>query len=75
MLLQATLNGPLTKSDHPSVPVTLEELVTDAADCAAAGARAFHVHPRDISGAEALGLKLWTASPERSRMRRGCQLG
>jgi uncharacterized protein (DUF849 family) len=52
MLLQATLNGPLTKADHEAVPVTLEELASDAAACVAAGARAFHVHPRDASGAE-----------------------
>jgi uncharacterized protein (DUF849 family) len=54
MLLQATLNGPLTKADHGAVPVTLEELATDASGCMAAGARAFHVHPRDGSGAETL---------------------
>ena len=54
MLLQATLNGPLTKADHDAVPVTLEELASDAAACVAAGARAFHVHPRDASGAESL---------------------
>ena len=54
MLLQATLNGPLTKADHEAVPVTLEELASDAAACVAAGARAFHVHPRDASGAESL---------------------
>jgi uncharacterized protein (DUF849 family) len=34
--------------------VTLEELASDAAACVAAGARAFHVHPRDASGAESL---------------------
>lgn len=54
MLLQATLNGPLTKADHDAVPVTLQELASDAAACVAAGARAFHVHPRDASGAESL---------------------
>lgn len=54
MLLQATLNGPLTKSDHPAVPVSLTELAEDAAACVAAGARAFHVHPRDADGIERL---------------------
>jgi uncharacterized protein (DUF849 family) len=54
MLLQATLNGPLTKDDHPAVPVTAEELARDAAACFAAGARAFHIHPRDATGAESL---------------------
>ena len=58
MLLQATLNGPLTKDDHSAVPVTLEELAADAAACVAAGARAFHVHPRDASGAESLDARV-----------------
>lgn len=54
MLLQATLNGSLTKDDHPAVPVTAEELARDAAACLAAGARAFHIHPRDEAGVERL---------------------
>ena len=54
MLLQATLNGPLSKSDHPAVPVTLLELVVDAVACVQAGARAFHLHPRDSAGHERL---------------------
>jgi uncharacterized protein (DUF849 family) len=58
MLLQATLNGPLTKDDHSAVPVTLEELAADATACVAAGARAFHVHPRDASGAESLDARV-----------------
>ena len=58
MLLQATLNGRLTKDDHSAVPVTLEELAADAAACVAAGARAFHVHPRDASGAESLDARV-----------------
>lgn len=54
MLLQATLNGALSKADHPAVPVTLQELAADAVSCSAAGARAFHVHPRDEAGDERL---------------------
>ena len=54
MLLQATLNGPLSKSDHPGVPVTVDELARDAVACVAAGARAFHLHPRDPAGHERL---------------------
>jgi uncharacterized protein (DUF849 family) len=54
MLLQATLNGPLTKADHPAVPVSPAELSADAAACERAGAQAFHVHPRDESGRERL---------------------
>lgn len=54
MLLQATLNGALTKTDHPAVPVSLEELMRDAIACVAAGARAIHLHPRDTEGCERL---------------------
>jgi uncharacterized protein (DUF849 family) len=54
MLLQATLNGPWTKVAHPALPVTMAELAADASECAAVGARAFHVHPRDDTGAETL---------------------
>jgi uncharacterized protein (DUF849 family) len=54
MLLQATLNGPLSKRDHPTVPTTLGELVEDARRCARAGAGGFHVHPRDDDGREQL---------------------
>jgi uncharacterized protein (DUF849 family) len=54
VLLQATLNGTLAKADHGAVPVTLRELTADASQCVPAGARAFHVHPRDDSGAESL---------------------
>ena len=52
MLLQATLNGSLTKADHPAVPVSPAELRADAEACERAGARAFHVHPRDETGRE-----------------------
>jgi uncharacterized protein (DUF849 family) len=54
VLLQATLNGPLAKADHGAVPVTLQELAADASECVSAGARAFHIHPRDESGSESL---------------------
>jgi uncharacterized protein (DUF849 family) len=54
MLLQAALNGPWTKAEHPAMPLTLEELTADAAACAAAGAGAIHVHPRDAEGRERL---------------------
>jgi uncharacterized protein (DUF849 family) len=58
VLLQATLNGPLAKADHDAVPVTLPELTADASECVLAGARAFHVHPRDDSGAESLQARI-----------------
>ena len=52
--LQAALNGPYTKGDHPAMPVTPGELAADARACVAAGARAIHLHPRDRDGRESL---------------------
>ena len=52
MLLQAALNGPYTKDDHPAMPVTAAELARDAKACVEAGAGAIHMHPRDAEGRE-----------------------
>jgi uncharacterized protein (DUF849 family) len=54
VLLQGALNGPWPKDWHEAVPVSIEELVRDAQACVAAGARAFHIHPRDVDGRERL---------------------
>jgi uncharacterized protein (DUF849 family) len=54
MLLQAALNGPWTKDDHPAVPVLADELARDAVACVAAGAGAVHLHARDEHGRERL---------------------
>jgi uncharacterized protein (DUF849 family) len=54
MLLQAALNGPSAKADHPAVPESARELARDAAACVAAGAGAIHLHPRDPEGRERL---------------------
>jgi uncharacterized protein (DUF849 family) len=58
MLLQATLNGALTKAAHPTVPVSAEELARDAAACVRAGAGAIHLHPRDAEGRERLAAEV-----------------
>lgn len=52
--IQASLNGARAKGFHPRLPVTTEELAADAAACAAAGAIALHIHPRDMHGEETL---------------------
>jgi uncharacterized protein (DUF849 family) len=54
MLLQAALNGPWSKEDHPAMPVLADELARDAVDCVAVGAGAVHLHPRDERGRERL---------------------
>lgn len=51
MLLQACLNGGLRGS---AVPQTPEDLATDAAAVAEAGAGGLHLHPRGPDGAESL---------------------
>lgn len=75
MLLQATLNGPLTKDDHPAVPVSAGELADDAAACVRAGARAFHLHPRDAEGRERLDAEVVDAVVARVREACGVPVG
>ena len=58
MLLQAALNGDLTRAGHPALPLSAEELERDAAACVAAGAGAMHLHPRDAEGRERLDAEL-----------------
>jgi uncharacterized protein (DUF849 family) len=54
ILVQAALNGGTTRDAHPAVPLTPAELAAEARAAANAGAGAFHVHPRDESGAQTL---------------------
>lgn len=51
-MLQACLNGFRGRDYNPAVPVTPEALARDAADCLAAGANEFHIHPRSADGLE-----------------------
>jgi uncharacterized protein (DUF849 family) len=67
MLLQAALNGDRAPSEHPAVPITPEQLAADAVACAAAGARAVHLHPRDEDGRERLDAWLIDAVAEQVR--------
>jgi uncharacterized protein (DUF849 family) len=75
VLLQAALNGDLTKAAHPAVPVSLEELVQDAVACVRAGARGFHIHPRDTDGHERLDAKVVDNVVERIRDACGVPVG
>jgi uncharacterized protein (DUF849 family) len=45
-MIQCALNGDYGSEDHPEVPVSLEQLVADAAACGAVGAGSVHLHPR-----------------------------
>lgn len=53
-MLQVTPNGPWGKSVHPSMPVSIDELLADLQACFTAGATGTHLHVRDTSGAETL---------------------
>ncbi|SER59728.1 Uncharacterized conserved protein, DUF849 family [Actinokineospora terrae] len=48
--LQACLNGERSPADHPVVPVTAAQVASAAADVAALGVTAVHLHPRDATG-------------------------
>ena len=54
MLIQACLNGALTKTDHRAIPISERELSREASACIAAGAEWVHLHPRDPEGHERL---------------------
>jgi uncharacterized protein (DUF849 family) len=54
VLIQAALNGGTTRTVHPAVPLSPGELAVAARTAQLAGAGAFHVHPRDIAGAQTL---------------------
>jgi uncharacterized protein (DUF849 family) len=54
MLIKAALNGGRTRTEHPSVPITPEELAASAKESVAAGAGAIHFHVRSADGRESL---------------------
>jgi uncharacterized protein (DUF849 family) len=54
LLVKACLNGDRRPGSHPALPLTPRELAADASAAMAAGAAAFHVHPRDTDGVESL---------------------
>jgi uncharacterized protein (DUF849 family) len=47
MIMVAPNGGRRGKDVHPAIPLTAEEIVTDAIDCAKAGAAAMHMHVRN----------------------------
>ena len=53
-MLQACLNGGLSKSKHVGVPITPLELAADALSVREAGASELHIHVRDQEGIETL---------------------
>ena len=72
VMLQAALNGPFTKREHPALPVSVEELARDAAACVAAGARAIHLHPCDSEGRERLDAEV--VDEVVTKVRKACEV-
>ncbi len=56
LITVATTGAESEKAAVPALPVTLDELVTTAKDCAAAGAAVIHVHIRDEQAKPTLDL-------------------
>lgn len=51
VIINAALTGMVpTRADSPHVPLTVEEIATDAAAACEAGATVVHLHPRDAEG-------------------------
>lgn len=54
MFIKAAINGGRSKDEHAAVPVSPDELATDASACLKAGANAVHLHVRSTAGLESL---------------------
>nr|WP_269326763.1 3-keto-5-aminohexanoate cleavage protein [Kineosporia mesophila] len=52
--MKACLNGSRTRSEHPGLPVTPDQLAAAAREAVEAGADALHLHPRGRDAAESL---------------------
>ncbi|MTI16123.1 3-keto-5-aminohexanoate cleavage protein [Rhodobacteraceae bacterium RKSG542] len=59
MIMCAPNGARRTKADHPSLPVTIDELVITARSTFAAGANALHAHVRDKDGKHVLDAGLY----------------
>jgi 3-keto-5-aminohexanoate cleavage enzyme len=58
-----------TKADNPNVPVTPDEIATDAARCVAAGASMVHLHARDADGVPTHRREVYAEIVEKVRAR------
>jgi uncharacterized protein (DUF849 family) len=56
LITVASTGAEAVKAEVPALPVTLDELVTTAKECEAAGAAVIHVHVRDASALPTLNL-------------------
>lgn len=60
MLMVSPTGARLQKSDHPGVPTSIAEIVTETVACANLGADALHLHVRDQAGRHSLDPGLYT---------------
>lgn len=67
MRIVACLNGDRRPTAHPALPVSADQLVSDARAAVAAGATEIHIHPRDAHGAESLEPQVLTPVLEQLR--------
>jgi uncharacterized protein (DUF849 family) len=52
--IKACINGARTPDQHPNLPVSPEQLATEAVAAHAAGAKAVHMHPKTPDGVDSL---------------------
>jgi uncharacterized protein (DUF849 family) len=69
VLIKACLNGSREPGAHPALPLTPDELAADAERAVAAGARALHIHPRRLDGAQSFDAQDVTAALSAIRAR------
>ena len=62
MIMVAPNGARKTKADHPALPMTPQELASEAVACAHAGATAIHLHVRDENGAHVLDAQRYIAA-------------
>src|SRR5438105_2325086 len=53
-MLQCCLNGARAIADHPTLPVSPAQIADEVVSLAGVGVRSVHIHPRDLTGLEAL---------------------
>ena len=65
MLAVAPNGGRRTKADHPSLPLSADELARTAAECLERGAAMIHLHVRDAEGRHCLDPEVYRAAVAR----------
>jgi uncharacterized protein (DUF849 family) len=61
-------------ADHPNLPVSIDEVAREAAQCPPAGVQAIHVHVRDEQGRHSIDADRYIAATEAIRRSAGAEL-